>query len=55
MLAQMLLMRGERNDRPEARDLLCQALADARAMQLPEAAQIEAILDQAGLNCGWDG
>jgi hypothetical protein len=50
-LAITLLTRNTPGDREEARGLLCLALADARQMQLPEAAQIEAILKQTGLSC----
>ncbi|WP_296925010.1 hypothetical protein [Thiohalocapsa sp.] len=44
-------MRAEPNDRAEANTLLCTALADARRLRLPEAAQIEQILAQAGMTC----
>jgi hypothetical protein len=50
-LAITLLTRNTPGDREEARGLLCLALADARQMQLAEAAQIEAILKQTGLSC----
>jgi hypothetical protein len=50
-LAITLLTRNTPDDREEARGLLCLALADARQMQLLEAAQIEAILKQTGLSC----
>ncbi len=55
MLAQMLWRRGAETDRSEARDLLCLARAEARAMRLPEAGQIEAILTQFGLDCAAPG
>ena len=48
-------MRDQSSDRDEARRLLCLAIADARRMQLPEAQQIEAILQQHGLSCLSDG
>ena len=51
MLALTLLTRNNAGDREEARRLLCLALADARRMKLPEAEQIEAILEQTGLSC----
>ncbi|MFZ1416100.1 MAG: tetratricopeptide repeat protein [Defluviicoccus sp.] len=50
-LAQMLLIRNTKDDRPEAHRLLCLALADARRLGLPEAAQIERLLTDAGLAC----
>ena len=50
-LAITLLTRNSAGDREEARGLLCLALAEARRMQLPEAARIEAILQQTGLRC----
>ncbi len=50
-LGQILLVRTANNDRPEARQLLCLALADARRLRLPEAQQIEAILAHVGLSC----
>jgi hypothetical protein len=50
-LALTLLIHNATGDREETRGLLCLALADARQMQLPEAQQIEAILQQTGLSC----
>ena len=50
-LALLLLTRSQPGDRDEAQHLLCFALAEARRMQLPEAQQIEAILQQFGLSC----
>ena len=50
-LAITLLIRNNTADREEARGLLCLALADARRMRLPEAAQIEDILRETGLSC----
>lgn len=50
-LAQTLLIRNNHGDRPEARRLLCLALADARRLRLPEAQQIEEILAHFGLSC----
>ncbi len=50
-LAITLLTRNNTADREEARGLLCLALADARRMRLPEAAQIEAIPAKPGLSC----
>ncbi|MDI1447224.1 hypothetical protein [Polyangium sp. 6x1] len=43
-LALGLVQRGRAEDRPEALQLLALALADARRLSLPEAAQIESIL-----------
>jgi hypothetical protein len=51
-LALLLLSRNNGPDRPEARRLLCGALADARRLSLPEGQQIEAILTHFGLSCG---
>jgi tetratricopeptide (TPR) repeat protein len=48
-LAMTLLTRGAESDREEARRLLHLALDAARRLKLPEAAQIEQILEQAGL------
>ena len=50
-LALLLLTRNQSSDRDEAQRLLCLALADARRMQLPEAQQIEAILQGHRLSC----
>jgi hypothetical protein len=50
-LAITLLTRNKAGDREEARGLLCLARADARQMQLPEAARIEAFLKSHGLSC----
>ena len=44
--------RGDRNDALEANRLLCQALGDAHRLGLPEAAQIQQIVDQTGMTCG---
>jgi hypothetical protein len=49
-LAITLLRRGQEGDRAEARDLLLLALAQARRLRLPEAAQIEATIAEAGLD-----
>jgi hypothetical protein len=43
------LRRGDDGDRDEARRLLRLALAEAQRLQLPEARQIEQIIEQAGL------
>lgn len=51
MLAQSLLLDGGVEDRTEARDLLCRSLADARVMQIPEAAQVQALLTDNRLRC----
>ena len=51
MLAQYLLMRDAPGDRDKAGGLLCLALADARRLRIPEAGQIEEILQLTGLNC----
>ncbi len=51
-LAITLLIRNQNNDRAEAERLLHLALSDAQRLQLPEAAQIAAILEQAGLQPG---
>ncbi len=50
-LAMTLLIRNTPGDREKAQQLLCSALADARRMQLPEAAQIEAIVKSQDLSC----
>jgi len=50
-LASHLMRRDEAGDRAEARQLLCLALSDARRMQIPQAEQIEAILEAHGLSC----
>jgi len=42
---------GDRADAAEADALLCQSLADARCLGLPEAGQIEEMLAQAGMHC----
>jgi hypothetical protein len=47
-IALTLLRRNAPGDRDEALHLLRLALADARAMRIPEAEQIEAILQQIG-------
>jgi tetratricopeptide (TPR) repeat protein len=49
-LALTYLKRRQPGDREAAHSRLLQALAVARAMRLPEAAQIEAILDRHGLS-----
>jgi hypothetical protein len=48
-LALTLLRRAKNGDRDEARNLLILALGDARRLDLPEAKQIEQIINQAGL------
>ena len=48
-LAVNLLLRAREGDREEARRLLHLALEDARRVKLPEAAQIEQVIKQAGL------
>jgi hypothetical protein len=48
-LAVNLLTRGGEGDREEARRLLRLALDEARRLKLPEAEQIEALIEQAGL------
>jgi esterase/lipase superfamily enzyme len=48
-LAITLLQRAEDGDRDDARDLLSLALDEARRLSLPEAQQIEQIVEQAGL------
>jgi hypothetical protein len=54
-IAVALLMRmnqtKDQTDRTQANQLLCVALADARRLRLPEADQIEQILQQAGMDC----
>ena len=50
-LALNLLQRAAPGDRDKARGLLCLALADARRLRIPEAGQIEAILQRHGLRC----
>jgi tetratricopeptide (TPR) repeat protein len=54
-MAMTLLMRmnqtKDQTDRTQANQLLCVALADARRLRLPEAGQIEQILQQAGMDC----
>jgi hypothetical protein len=50
-LASHLLRRRSPGDDREAQQLLCLALADARQLQLPVAAQIEAFLKSHGLSC----
>ena len=50
-LALNLLDRAAPGDRDKARGLLCLALADARRLRIPEAGQIEAILQRHGLRC----
>jgi tetratricopeptide (TPR) repeat protein len=54
-IAAILLMRmqqsKDKSDRTQANQLLCVALADARRLRLPEAGQIEQILQQAGMDC----
>ncbi len=49
-LAINLLTRGRAEDRGEARRLLHLALEAARRLKLPEARQIEAVIEQAGNN-----
>ena len=51
-IALTLLDRDAPGDRDEALRLLRLVLADARAMRIPEAGQIEAILQQIGLEAG---
>jgi hypothetical protein len=46
-LASTLLRRGREQDREEARGLLLMALDEARRLKLPEALQIEQLLEQA--------
>jgi hypothetical protein len=48
-LASTLLRRGREQDREEARGLLVVALDEARRLKLPEALQIEQLLEQARL------
>ena len=50
-LALNLLARDAPGDRDKAGSLLCLALADARRLRIPEAGQIEAILQGEGLSC----
>ena len=50
-LSIMLLARNYDGDRREAEQLLHLALADARLLRIPQAGQIEAILQQHGLRC----
>jgi hypothetical protein len=51
-LAMGYLQRGQRDDREQANELLCQALDAARRLRIPEAQAIEGILSQVGLDCG---
>ena len=57
-IAILLLMRvrqtGQRDDAATANTLLCAALGEARRLRLPEAAQIEQLLEQAGMTCSED-
>jgi hypothetical protein len=50
-IALTLLARGRADDREQANSLLCLALAAARHLRLPEAGQIELILQQADMDC----
>lgn len=51
-LATLLLEQGGPHAvRAEARRLLCSALAEAQRLKVPEAQQIEAILESYGLSC----
>jgi hypothetical protein len=53
-LALKLLRRQHGSDRAQANELLCLALADAHRLRIPEAAQIEQLLEQAGMTCSED-
>ena len=50
-IALALLSRKTADDGAQANELLCLALADARRLRIPEAGQIEQILEQAGMDC----
>ena len=50
-IALTLLARGRADERAQANRLLCLALAAARHLRLPEAGQIEQILQDAGMDC----
>jgi len=52
MIALALLSRGRADERAQANTLLCLALAAARDLGLPEAGQIEQILQHVGMDCG---
>jgi hypothetical protein len=51
-IAITLLVRNRADERAQANELLCLALADAKRLRLPEAQQIEDILRQTGMSCG---
>jgi len=50
-IALTLLARQETDERAQANALLCLALTDTRRLRVPEAQQIEAILQQFGMAC----
>jgi len=50
-IALTLLERGRAEERAQANELLCLALTDAERLRIPEARQIEAILQQFGMTC----
>ncbi|WP_295878486.1 lipopolysaccharide assembly protein LapB [uncultured Thiohalocapsa sp.] len=50
-IALALLRRNAADDRTQAKHLLCQALADARRLRVPEAGRIEELLAEHGMDC----
>ncbi|MEZ5450999.1 MAG: hypothetical protein R3E89_19240, partial [Thiolinea sp.] len=53
-LALLLQQMDAQQHTAQIQTLLCQALADARRLRIPEAGQIEGILQQLGLSCAGD-